>query len=419
MKNLKIAVIGAGSTYTPELINGFLVRDNNLSVDSYYFMDIDRPKTEIVAGLARRMVAKNGSNSRIVVTENLEEAVEGADYVMGQVRVGKLKARILDERIPMKHGLLGQETTGAGGFMNALRTIPVLLNVAKAMERFAPGAWLINFSNPSGIVAEALLNHTDVRMIGLCNGPIKMVMHAKERAPAGTKHFDYDFVGLNHLCWVTAIYADGREILAGQLAGDGGDGDARLARATGGLPAGYLNYYYHRDAQLKKCLASEKTRGEECLSIEEELLGMYKDPALCTVPEALGKRGGSMYSDAAVSLVDSIENDKNDFHVVDVKNNGAFAFLGDDDVIETKCVVGKDGATPVKLKNFNNLYIIGLIRSVKAYEKLAVKAAVEGSADAALAALMAHPLVGDYEKAKNVLDEMLTANKAYLPQFKL
>ena len=416
MKRLKIAVIGAGSTYTPELINGFLIRGGSLGVDSYYFMDIDRPKTETVAGLARRMAAKNGADSRIVVTEHLEEAVEGADYVMGQVRVGGLRARILDERIPMRHGLLGQETTGAGGFMNALRTIPVMMNVAKAMERLAPGAWLINFSNPSGIVAEALLNHTNVRMIGLCNGPIKMVMDAKARAPAGTKNFDYDFVGLNHLCWVTAIYADGREILADQLAGEDG---ARLAKATGGLPVGYLNYYYHRDEQLRKCLASERTRGEECLSIEDELLNMYKDPALCTVPEALGKRGGAMYSDAAVSLVDSIENDRNDYHVVDVKNNGAFAFLGDGDVIETKCVVGKDGAKPVKLENFNNQYIIGLVRAVKAYEKLTVQAAVEGSVDAALAALMAHPLIGDYEKAKNVLDEMLAANKAYLPQFKL
>jgi len=420
MKPLKIAVIGAGSTYTPELIKGFIDRRGRLRAEQFYFMDIDTKKTETVAGLARRMLAKEGMDARITVTGSLDDAVRGANYVMGQVRIGGLAARIRDERIPMKHGLLGQETTGAGGFMNALRTIPVMMDVARAMERLAPDAWLINFSNPSGIVAEALLNHTNVKMAGLCNAPIKMVMDAKSRAPADVKDFDYDFVGLNHLCWVTAIYADGIEILQGQLRAafnKNPDDEARLAVTTGGLPIGYLNYYYHRDRELAKCLNAEQTRGEQCREIESELLTLYDDAALDHAPDALAKRGGAMYSDAAVSLVASIENDGNELHVADVKNNGAFPFLDDDDVIETKCVVGRNGIIPVKLKLFGNQYIIGLVRAVKAYEKLTVAAAISGCRDTALAALMAHPLIGDYTKAKGVLDDMLAANADYLPQF--
>jgi 6-phospho-beta-glucosidase len=427
MRNLKVAVIGAGSTYTPELINGFISRKNQLNVDSFYFMDIDRKKMEIVSGLAQRMLDANGIGSRIVLTQSLEEAVEGADFVIGQVRVGMLDARIKDEKIPLKYDLLGQETTGAGGFMNALRTIPVIMNVAHNIERLAPKAWLINFSNPSGIIAEAVLNNTGVNMIGLCNGPLGMVKRAMERVPAGTGKVDYDFVGLNHLCWITAIYADGKEILHDQLSDKieaaelknipKTDYDKELLKAVKGIPIGYLNYYYFRDEQVKHCKEAEKTRGEICKDIEAELLELYKDPDLKEKPAALDKRGGAMYSEAAVSLVDAIVNDKNEIHVIDVKNNGAFSFMNRDDVVETKCIVNKNGATPIKLEKFNDDYIIGLMTAVKAYEKLTVKAGLTGDYNAALAALMVHPLIGDYRKAKGVLDEMLEANREYLPHF--
>ncbi|SHL27296.1 6-phospho-beta-glucosidase [Anaerocolumna jejuensis DSM 15929] len=427
MKNLKIAVIGAGSTYTPELMNGFITRNKHLKVDSFYMMDIDKEKTEIVTGLGKRMLEANGMNSRVIITDKVEEAVEGADYVLGQIRVGKLDARIRDEKIPLKYDLLGQETTGAGGFMKALRTIPVMMDIAKTIERLSPNAWFINFSNPSGIIAEVLLNNSDVKMLGLCNAPINMLRRAKEMLPENTKKFDYDFVGLNHLFWLTALYADDKEILQNLFLGGYKNNSLKnipevvyeeeLLKAIKGLPVSYLNYYYFRDKMVKKCKEAEMTRGEECKLIEAELLELYKDTNLKEKPAVLDKRGGALYSEAAVSVVDAIENDRNEVHVVDVKNNGALSFMDKDDVIEAKCIINKDGATPLKLNDFNNEHIIGLMQAVKAFEKLTVKAGIEGDYNAALGALLTHPLIGDYYKAKSVLDEMLEANKEFLPQF--
>lgn len=428
MRNLKVAVIGAGSTYTPELIQGFISRKDSLHAESLYMMDIDREKTEVVAGLVKRMLEVNGIATRVAITENLEEAVEGADYVLGQVRVGKLEARINDEKIPLKYNLLGQETTGAGGLMKALRTIPVIMDVSRKMERLAPKAWLINFSNPSGIIAEAVLNNTGVKMMGLCNVPVNLIRGLKTVVPEGTKTFDYDFVGLNHLCWVTSLYADGQKVplekaeeIIGSLTMKNipqANYDRRLLGAVRGIPASYLNYYYFREEQVKKCLEAEKTRGEICKDIEAQLLELYKDKNLKEKPGILDERGGALYSEAAVSLIDAIENDKNEIHVVDVKNKGAFGFMEDDDVVEVKCNINKDGAAPIKLENFGDQYIIGLMRAVKAYEKLTVRAGIDGDYSAALAALMVHPLIGDYYKAKAVLDEMLEANGKFLPQFK-
>jgi len=428
MRGLKFAVIGAGSTYTPELIEGLIEKREQLQLDSLYLMDIDDRKLEIIYGLTKRMLEKNEMSSKLVMTKSLDEAVEGANYVICQVRVGKLDARILDEKIPLKYNLLGQETTGAGGFMKALRTIPVIMNIARRMEKLAPNAWMINFSNPSGIIAEAVLNNSAIKMIGLCNGPYGMIKRAKEMLPEGTKEFDYDFVGLNHLCWITGLYADGRNIIQDKLNSKTEFAklknltaikyDDVLLRATGGIPVGYLDYYYFRDKKVQECKQREKTRGEECKIIEEELLQLYQRPELNEKPKQLEKRGGAFYSTVAISLIDAIENDKNEYHVVDVKNNCALDFMDKDDVVEVKCLVNKNGATPIKIKNFDNQYIIGLMRAVKAYEKLTVKAAITGDYDAALAALMVHPLIGDYVKAKGVLDEMLEANKEFLPQFK-
>lgn len=429
MRKLKFAVIGGGSTYTPELIEGLIDRKEQLNLDSLYLMDINERKLNIVGGLIRRMLEKNQMNTKLVLTQNLEEAIKDADYVVCQIRVGQLDARILDEKIPLKYDLLGQETTGAGGFMKALRTIPVIMDIVKTIEKLAPEAWLINFTNPSGIIAEAVLNHSNVKMIGLCNAPYGMIKRAKEMLPEGTKEFDYDFVGLNHLCWITGLYADGKNIIQEKLKGDiefaklknltETNRDDLLLRATGGIPVGYLDYYYFRDKKIQECKEKEKTRGEECKIIEEELLELYSQPQLNEKPKQLEQRGGAYYSTAAISLIDAIENDKNEYHVVDVKNNGALDFMDKDDVVEIKCLVNKNGATPVKVENFQNQYIIGLMRAVKAYEKLTVKAGLTGDYEAALAALMVHPLIGDYVKAKGVLDEMLEANKEFLPQFKL
>ena len=427
MKKLKIAVIGAGSTYTPELFEGFIDRRKSIDAGDFFLMDIDREKLQVVGGFSERLLRKHGMDSRVVLTESLEEAVEGADYVLTQVRVGRLEARIRDEKIPLKYDLLGQETTGAGGFMKGMRTIPVILEVARTMERLAPDGWLINFANPAGMITEAVLNHTGIKAIGLCNVPTSMLKDVGEMLPGGKKAFDYDYVGLNHLSWITSIYADGKDILPDLLENRievtamkniyEMKFESALLKATRGIPSTYLNYFYFREAQLKHCKEEPRTRGEVCRELEAKILEIYRDGEMSEKPALLEERGGAYYSTAAVSLMDAIENDKKEFHVVNVKNDGALEFMGKDDVVEVKCLVGKNGAVPVKIRNFRNHYIMGLMQAVKAYERLAVEAALEGNYDAALAALMVHPLVGDYHKARGVLDEMLEANRDYLPRF--
>jgi 6-phospho-beta-glucosidase len=424
MKNLKIAVIGSGSTYTPELIDGFLTRCEGLKVDTFSMMDIDAEKNAVVSSLAERMAREAGVSARVMPTESLEEAVEGAHYILGQVRVGGLSARILDEKIPLKYGLLGQETTGTGGMLKGLRTIPVMLRVAEEMKKRAQkDAWMVNFSNPSGMVAQAILDLTGVRMAGLCNNAVNMLRDLKGKLPADTKDFDYDYMGLNHLSWVTAVYADGENVLPRWLAGpelsgiSGDFGGEGVLTAAGALPCGYLNYYYNKAGALKKLAEAGQTRGEECVGIEAELLEQYRDETLRVKPAALDKRGGALYSEAAASLVDAIENDKREIHVVNTYNHGALPFMANDDVVEVKCIVGKDGAVPIPPKGDVSYHVIGLMQAVKAYERLAVKAAVTGSREAALAALMTHPLILDHAKAKPMLEEMLEANKKYLPAF--
>ena len=421
MRKLKAAIIGGASTYTPELIEGFIDRRDSLDFQTIYLMDINRPKLEVVGGLAGRMLDSKGFRGKLTLTEDLDEAIADSDYIFAQIRVGGMEARIRDEKIPLKYGLLGQETTGAGGFMKALRTIPVMLEIAGRIERLAPHAWLVNFSNPSGIIAEALLNHSKVRMIGLCNCFINMKARIAETL--GTTDFDYDYVGLNHLGWITSVTVNGEETLdrPGMAAGakmkniPDLDYDKELLAAVPAIPSGYLSYYYLREEQVQKCLKAEKTRGEICVELESSLIEQYKNPDLAVKPKELAQRGGALYSTAAVSVVDAIENDRNEYHVVNVKNSGAISFMEDDDVVEVKCLVNRNGAAPVAVSKPQNPYIRGMMRAVKAYEKLTVSAAVNGSRSDALAALMVHPLIGDYRKAKAVLDDMLAANAEYLP----
>jgi 6-phospho-beta-glucosidase len=427
MKPLKIAVVGAGSTYTPELLDGFIRRKDRLAVAELRLMDTDREKGNVIAALAERMFKKAGLAPSFLITEDLNRALDGADYVIAQIRVGGLAARIRDEKIPLKYGLMGQETTGIGGMMNALRTIPVILDLARRMERLCPRGTLINFSNPSGLVAQAVANQTTVRMWGLCNGPINMVRHLQNLLPQGVKNFDYDFVGLNHLCWITAAYADGVDILPTLLAQgassailkniDGIDYPPDLRSAVPYLPIAYLNYFYFRNQELKALQGAIKSRGEVVQEIEKELLASYRDPALNEKPLSLEKRGGALYSEAAVSLIEAVENDTGAVHVIDVPNRGSYDFMDDDDVVEVKCRIDAQGAHPIPMRGFSHPVVISLVRTLKAYEKLAARAALTGDRSAALGALLVHPLVGDYSAASSALEEMLLANRDYLPQF--
>jgi len=316
---------------------------------------------------------------------------------------------------------LGQETTGAGGFANALRTVPIMLDMARRIEKLSPDAWLINFSNPSGIVAEALLNHTDVKMLGLCNCFINM--HAAIEKKLGASDFDYEYLGLNHLSWVTSVTRNGEELIdtlreSGSKMKNIPDYsyDDELLAAIPAIASSYLTYFYLRDWQIQKCLKAEKSRGELCVGIEEALMKQYSDPELNVKPKELAERGGSLYSTAAVSVVDAIENDKNEYHVVNVKNNGAVPFMADDDVLELKCLVNRKGVQPMVISKMDIPYIKGMMQAVKAYEKLTVRAIINESRTDALAALMIHPLIGDYNKAINILNDIIDANAAYIPK---
>jgi len=425
MSKLKIAIIGSGSTYTPELIEGIIKRKGALPVSELVLMDIDEKKLDIVGSLCRRMIEAENLPTRVTLTQDLDEALKDADFVLAQIRVGKLGARVLDEKIPLKYGLIGQETCGIGGFFKAMRTIPVMLHIAERMQALCPNAWLINFSNPAGIITEALLKHTGVKMLGLCNVPYNMYKSIRESLALPEAKMTY--VGLNHLSWITAIEHDGKDYLKTALElglnseamkNIPSSGFSReLVNMVGAIPSSYLEYYYFKDKKLKLLEESELTRGEKCIGIEAELLDIYADAELHVKPALLASRGGANYSEVAISLVDAIWNDKREVHVVNLLNKGALEFMEDDDAVEVSAVIGKDGAVPVRVPGFANSHIIDYMRMVKAYERETVAAAVTGSEDAAMRALLMNPLVGDYNTALACFNELKEAHKAYLPQF--
>lgn len=422
---MKLAVIGAGSTYSPEIFDGLIRRKKSLPFDEVVLMDIDARKLGIVGSFIQRMLETAGlGHIHCSQTDNLDEALRGADYVIAQIRVGQLPARIKDERIPLKYGLIGQETTGIGGFFNGLRTVPEILKVAKRMEVLCPDAWLINFSNPSGIVAQAVLEQSSIKMVGLCNCPINTLTDCRNwlNDPEATM----EYIGLNHLSWVTKVMSHGEDKLA-QLLRQGAmetaknipdvEFDLEMLQVAGGIPSSYLNYFYLRNKQLAHLQSAELCRGEECVQIEKELLELYQQPTLTHKPEQLSKRGGALYSEAAVSLIDCLHNDKGETHVVDIRNEGAIPFLKDDDVVEISAAVRRSGITPQPITVMPNRQIVAMIQTVKAYERLTVEAALTGDRTTALRALMVHPLVGDFDAAKNCFDEMLEAHREYLPRF--
>ena len=424
MKGLKIAIIGSGSTYTPELIEGLINKKDSLPLKELYLMDIEDRKLNIVGGLSQRMIKAAGLDCKVILTKSLDEAIDKADFVLAQIRVGKLPARVLDEKIPLKYDLIGQETNGIGGFFKGMRTIPEIMKIAHRMEELCPDAWLINFSNPSGMIAEAVLNNTKIKMLGLCNVPINTIDGIKSKMDLPNAEIEY--VGLNHLAWITGIRQGGVDYL--QQAIDEGINGAvmqnipafnfthELIKTVGAIPTSYLIYYYYRDAQLAKAKEALKCRGEVCMEIEEQLLDIYSNSELHTKPELLSKRGGARYSEVAINLVNSIYNDINDIQVVNCLNNGAIPFMQDNDAVEVCARIGKDGAKVIKT-NCNNEHIKEYMLMMKAYEKHAVKAALTGDENEAMRALLINPLVGDYKKAKPCFDELKEAHKAHLPQF--
>lgn len=414
MHPLNITVIGGGSTYTPELIEGFILHRESLPVQRLTLMDISAERLEVVGGLAKRML--EGTGIEIVLTTERDAAIAGSDFVLTQFRVGGLMARAQDEHIPLKYGVIGQETTGPGGFTKALRTVPQVLEIARTMERIAPHAYLINFTNPSGLVTEAVTRHTRIRALGLCNVPINMLYGVAEQLGVEPHRVTLDYVGLNHLSFARTVYLDGQDVTEQALNWREAGFDPTWLKAIKMVPNYYLKYYVHHNHALEETLRAEETRADYLLKVENELLEMYRDPALRTKPALLSERGGARYSMAAVSLIRAIANNLKEVHIVNVRNGHSLPDLPEESVVEVPAVIDAHGAVPQTMGHMPP-QIRGLIQAVKAYEELTIEAALTGDRDKARLALMAHPLVPNWDTACALLDDLLKANEAYLPQF--
>jgi 6-phospho-beta-glucosidase len=419
---VKIAVIGAGSTYTPELASGLWNERDRLHVDELWLMDPDRGRLEIVGGMVRRMLARQQAGIDIRLTDDRSAALDGADIVLIQLRVGGQAARLRDETFPLACDCIGQETTGAGGLAKALRTVPVVLDIAdEARQRAKPGAWIIDFTNPVGIVTRALLN-AGHRAIGLCNFAIGVQRWVAGLEGVSPRSVEVDPVGLNHLSWVREIRVDGRDVLAGMIERDSaelgprGGVSGELIRELGVLPSYYLHYYYEHDAAVAE-MKRQTPRAAFVADVEAQLLELYSDPAVDTKPAQLEARGGAYYSEAATALVASLVADTNDRHVVNVRNNGVIPGLADDDVIETLCTVGSAGAAALPQRPAAP-ELLGLIQHVSAYERLAVEAAITGDRVLVRKALLTHPLVGQWNLATELEKALQESGQDYLPQFR-
>ncbi|NSB13254.1 6-phospho-beta-glucosidase [Clostridium beijerinckii] len=434
-KGIKIVTIGGGSSYTPELVEGFIKRYNELPVRELWLVDIEsgKEKLDIVGKLAKRMVKKAGVPMQIHLTLDRREALKDADFVTTQLRVGLLDARIQDERIPLSHGVIGQETNGAGGMFKALRTIPVILDIDKDMSELCPNAWLINFTNPAGMVTEALLRYgNNKKVIGLCNVPIGMEKAVADMLEVDHRRITMDFMGLNHMVFGREIYLDGEKITdkvidslaEGKLGSivkniQDLEWNPEFIKALRMMPCPYHRYYFQTADMLEEELkefSKGETRAEVVKRLENDLFELYKDENLDIKPPQLEKRGGAYYSDAACRLINSIYNNKGDIQPVNTKNNGAIEGIENDSAVEISCIITKDGPKPIAMGKLP-VSVNGLVQTIKSFERLVVEAAVEGDYHKALLALTINPLIPSEKMAKILLDELLEAHKDYLPQF--
>lgn len=418
---MKLTVVGGGSTYTPELIDGFARLRDTLPIEELVLVDPAADRLELVGGLARRIFAKQGHSGRIVTTADLDAGVDGADAVLLQLRVGGQAAREQDETWPLECGCVGQETTGAGGLAKALRTVPVVLGIAERVRRANPRAWIIDFTNPVGIVTRALLQEGH-RAVGLCNVAIGFQRKFAGLLGVAPADIHLDHVGLNHLTWETGVRLGGPEgenVLPKLLAehGEAVAGDLRLPRPLldrlGVVPSYYLRYYYAHDAVVRE-LRTKPSRAAEVAAMEKELLAMYGDPALDEKPELLARRGGAYYSEAAVDLAAALLGGSGSpYQVVNTLNRGTLPFLPDDAVIEVQAAVGPTGPVPLPVPEVDPLYA-GLVANVTAYEELALEAALRGGRDRVFRALLSHPLIGQYEYAEALTDQLIAHNREHL-----
>jgi 6-phospho-beta-glucosidase len=412
---MKVAVIGGGSTYTPELVSGLSRERDRIDIRELALQDIDPERREVVGGMAARMLARQEFDGELTVTDDLDRAVDGADFVLIQIRVGGQEARLSDETLPLACGCVGQETTGAGGFGKALRTVPVVLEIAERVrERAADGAWIVDFTNPVGIVTRALLD-AGHRAVGLCNVAINFQRDSARLLGVEPVRVVVDQVGLNHLTWVRHVWVDGSDVLPDLLA-EHGESFAehlgfpvRLLEELGAVPSYYLRYFYRHDAILAEQLAVDAVpRAQAVADIERELLGLYRDPTLDEKPPLLDQRGGAYYSEAATGLVSSLASGDGAVHVVDIRNDGTLEGLADDDVVEVPVRVDRDGTHPMPQTPLAP-ELLGLVQHVAAYERLAVAAAVTRDPAVARKALLAHPLIGQVDAVDELVELLLAA----------
>jgi 6-phospho-beta-glucosidase len=435
-KKIKVVTIGGGSSYTPELVEGFIKRYDEFPISELWLVDIEegRHKLEIVGEMAKRMVEAAGIDCKVYLTLDRREALKDADFVTTQLRVGLLDARILDERIPLSHGLIGQETNGAGGIFKALRTIPVILEIVEEMKELCPEAWLINFTNPSGMVTEAVLRYGNWnKVVGLCNIPINAVYEEAAILDEMPSDLFFQFAGINHLHWHTVVDKSGidrTDELIKKMYGSGETNsivanikDNRLifeqVENLHMVPCPYHNYYYYTDKMLAEELEDFKnngTRAEKVKKIEAELYELYKDPNLNYKPKQLEERGGARYSDAACETITSIYNDKRTTMTVSTRNNGTIKDLPDDCAVEVTCTLTGKGPVPYNFGSFKPQER-GLLQLMKSMEELTIEAAVTGDRGTLLQAFMMNPLITSGDVAKQVMEELLEAHKKHLPNF--
>lgn len=435
MVTVNIVVVGGGSSYTPEIIEGLIDRYDDMPVRQITLVDIQegQEKLNVITNLSKRMIARSGKEISIVSTLDLEQALEGADFVTSQIRVGGLDARSMDEAIPLRKGLVGQETNGAGGIFKAFRTIPVLLELSEAMATICPNAWLINFTNPAGMVTEALLKYgSHKRVIGVCNIPFNMRSGIAEMFDVAVEEVEMEFIGLNHFIFGRRVYIDGIDRTPEALLKSIEQGvdyspanivslgwTPELIRSLGMLPNPYHQYYFQTRGVIKKdmdLLATEGTRADIVKGVEASLFETYRAPDLDVKPQELEQRGGAYYSDAACNLMVSLYTNKQDVQTVNILNQGAVSDLPDDAVVEINAVITSDGPKPISIGPLPD-EVRGIIQQMKHMEEMTIRAAISGDYGDAYLALVMNPLVGDERLAKELLDELLDAHRTYLPQF--
>jgi 6-phospho-beta-glucosidase len=432
-KTLKLVTIGGGSSYTPELIEGLIKRYAELPLTEIWLVDVEAgaKKLQIIGDLTRRMIAKAGLPIEVYTTLNRKEALINADYVTTQLRVGQLDARSLDEMIPGKYNVIGQETNGPGGLFKALRTIPVILDIIKDCEAVCPNAWIVNFTNPAGLVTEAVFRYTSWRkFVGLCNVPFGMKMGIAKQMELDPARVEVTFGGLNHLVYALDVRYDGKSIMQEMIRKfaelrltmknvEDVPWSAEFITALGALPCSYHRYYFQYRSMFEHYMeeyATGVSRASKVKAIEAELFELYADPKLDVKPKQLEQRGGAYYSDVACNLITSIHNDRGDIQPVNTLNRGGISNLPDDVVVEISCRITKDGPQPIAVGPLSDA-ALGIVQLIKAYELTAAKAAVTGDYRQALLAMTMHPFVQSEAVAKPLLDDLLEAHRRYLPQF--